>query len=157
MKQFGIKQLSVVGVLLMTGTAFANYSVSIINPSQEQTYQRPAQTVQIEVVVTPTLAATDNMILKIDGKEVSRQLTYDFASIEYDPGMHSITAEVQNDKGQVLASDSRTIYLIQNTRLMREKRAHAKAVAEYNALPWYKKLHLNLRQDVEIPKETNSP
>lgn len=118
-----------------------NYTLTISNPSDTQTYQRPAQTVEIGVEVSPKLNPVDTLVIFVNDKAVAyNQNSYSFASVDYNPGEHTVRVEVQDETGRAVVSDERKIYLIQNTALMRHQREYAKQLAEYNALPWHKKI-----------------
>lgn len=151
-------KLATLAILLASGGAFAkstlhqplpamvspqasNYSVSIITPTQEQAYQRPAQTVEIAIQVSQKLHPLDTLVILLDDKPLAyNKESVSFASVDYNPGEHTVKVVIKNEKGAVVASDERKIYLIQNTALMRHQREYAKQKAEYDALPWHKKL-----------------
>jgi hypothetical protein len=52
---------------------------------------------------------------------------------------------LENVKGQVIATSSQTINILPNNGVLRRQRqAAAAAKAAYDALPWYKKLSINV-------------
>lgn len=132
---------------LLPSIALANYHLRITEPAEDRSYMRPAQTVAVALTVTPRLADTDRLTLSIDGEVVAENaLSYEFASYDYYPGEHVLRAEIFDINGHSLAQDTRRIYLVQNSAIILEKRAAAKAQAEYDALPWYKKIGLKMRK-----------
>lgn len=144
------RSMALVGlcVFILSNGVWANYTVKITNPSEDRAYIRPAESVDIALMVEPKLNALETLVVSIDGHFLTANQTNTILnSGDYAPGEHIIKAEIQDETGQVIASDVRTIYLIQNTQLMRDNRAKAEAKATYEAAPWYKKLLLKLSQE----------
>lgn len=118
-----------------------NYTLAIKTPANEQAYQRPAQSVEMAVEVSPKLDPLDTLVLKVNGEIVAyNQYQFSFASVDYNPGELVLSAEVQNEAGRTIANDEKKIYLIQNTALMRAKRQAKAEQAAFDALPWYQKI-----------------
>lgn len=140
-------------ILMMSALPAQAYTVSIINPAQEQAYLRPAQNIDISVQVSPTPTPLHTLVVRLNGNYIAaNQNNLSLATIDYDVGNYLLSAELQSETGQVIAQDSRMIYIIpQNNLISQERERQAAQQAAYDALPWYKKLYINMRQgDVEL-------
>lgn len=142
--------------LALSASAFANYTVTIQEPSESRAYQKPMQNIDIYATVSPKLEPTDSFVIYLNDEVVANNAAK--ASVptsELLPNQYEIRAEVQDETGRTVASASQVIYVIQNTAVARANREAERKKREkqlYDELPWYKKLHLNLRQDVVIPE-----
>lgn len=117
------------------------YEVTITEPSVERAYSSPAETLQIKTSISPEPTALHTFVIKLDDKVLAiNEDNASIATMGQNTGEHTITAELQDETGRVIASDVRKVYFVINTIIMREKREFAKAQDAYNALPWYKKL-----------------
>lgn len=125
----------------------ADYRFSIISPDNEQVFRRPAQSIEVQLSLTPALKAGDTVRISIDGQEVAQGVTASLPTVDILPGEHVIKAELLNNQGKTLAQASRTIYLLQTTQLLQQKKQLAKQLKAYQDLPWHQKLLLKLRQD----------
>lgn len=136
--------------------AFAGYVVTIQEPSLTRAYHKPMQDIDIHVAVSPKLAPTDSFVIYLNDEAVaynSDKVSVPTANLA--PNQYQIRAEVQDETGRAIASASQVTHVIQNTAVIRaNKEAMAKKQAKqlYDAMPWYQKLYLNLRQDVVVPK-----
>lgn len=148
-----MKKLSFVLFLVMATPAWA-YTVTINEPSEDRAYRRPAQTADIGVSVIPQPTDLHTLVIKVNGNYHSAN-TYNVSlpSIDYNPGEQIITAELRDETGRVVSSDTRKIYFIQKSVIIDEQRKKAKQKIAYNNLPWYKRLYVSLRQD-EIELDT---
>lgn len=113
----------------------------ITNPGADRAYQRPAQSIDIEVQSGDFGNNREYALLVFfDDKPVAvNENSVSLASADYTPGEHIIRAEIQDSRGRAVVQDKRRVYLIQNTALIRKKREEAQKKAAYDALPWYKK------------------
>lgn len=151
-----VKKCALTAIMLIGTASFANYSVSITEPSESRAYQRPAQNIDINIAVG-NLKPTDTLEVTLNGQFIgANQHSLSIPTIDLNPNEYVIRAEVQDEAGRVVAQDSKTVYVIQNThatKLRQAQEAKKQAIAQYRALPWYKRAYYTLRQDVETPKD----
>lgn len=148
------KTMSVLLVGLMSLTAFAS-GVVIDEPSESRAYQRPAQNVDI-VVSVGALRPTDTLVVTLNDQFLGvNQTSFSIPTVDLNPDKYVIVAKIQDEAGRTIASDSKEIFVIQNTnaiKLKKAEQAKKDAKAKYDALPWYKKAYYTMRQDVQTPK-----
>ena len=123
-----------------------NYQLTMTEPSEKRAYRRPAQSIVVSVQLKPALQAGDTVTIYLDGKAVSQGLSVSLPTVDILPGEHSVQATVSNAKGQTIQQVSRTVYVIQNTKVMQNKKKMAEQLLAYQRLPWQQKLLLKLRQ-----------
>ena len=123
-----------------------NYQLTMTEPSEKRAYRRPAQSIVVSVQLKPALQAGDTVTISLDGKAVSQGLSVSLPTVDILPGEHSVQATVSNAKGQTIQQVSRTVYVIQNTKVMQNKKKLAEQLLAYQRLPWQQKLLLKLRQ-----------
>lgn len=136
---------------VLTGQAFA-YELMITDPKSDQAYQRPAQTANVKVMVTPTPPNYYTLSLLVDGQAVFTGASTTMGevalpSVDYGLGEHILLAELKDDAGRVVAADTRLIYFIQNSTIAKANRSQQASQAAFRQLPWYKRLYINLHQD----------
>lgn len=148
-----VKQL-LVGAYLALAVSAWGYTLTINEPADGQGYLSPAQTVNVQVAVSPAPDSLHEVMIYLDDQVVAVGNQANIKTLGQNAGRHTITAELQNEKGQVVASDSRTVYFVLNSLIMRQQRAEAKAKAEYDALPWYKKVLKKINPDPPKPQDT---
>lgn len=138
--------------LLGQATVAWAYSVQFVEPAHERAYLRPAQNIEIQVQVEPTPTPLHTLVVRLNGEYVAANRTsLSLPSGDYEVGHYLLSAELQSETGQVIAQDSRAIYLIpQNNLIQQERRRQERLQAAYDDLPWYKKLYLHLRQDAQL-------
>ncbi len=129
-----------------TQRAPINYQLTMVEPSEERAYQRPGQIITVNLQTNPALQVGDSISIYIDGKLISQGITASIATIDLNPGEHTIQAVLQNRAGQVINSISRTVYVIQNTAILRQKQQLAEQILAYQRLSWQQKLLLKIRQ-----------
>lgn len=123
-----------------------NYQLTLIEPSEERAYRRPAQNINVSVQIKPALQAGDSISIYFDDNEVAKGLNASIATVDILPGEHSVQAVVKNKEGQVLQQVSRTIYVIQNNTTLQNNKKIAKQLLAYQNLPWHQKVMLKMRQ-----------
>lgn len=123
-----------------------SYQLTMTEPSEERSYQRPAQNIVVNVQTKPALQADDYVVIAIDGKEVARGLSATVATVDMLPGQHNVEVTIKNKAGQTLQQVSRNVYLIQNTMAIRDRKKMAQQLLAYQNLPWHQKMLLKLRQ-----------
>ena len=123
-----------------------NYQLTMTEPSEKRAYRRPAQSIVVSVQLKPALQAGDTVTIYLDGQAVAQGLSVSLPTVDILPGEHSVQATVSNAKGQTIQQVSRTVYVIQNTKVMQNKKKLAEQLLAYQRLPWQQKLLLKLRQ-----------
>lgn len=128
-----------------------NYQLTMIEPSEERAYRRPVQSIDVKVQVKPALQAGDSVSIYLDGNEVAQGLSASIATVDILPGTHSVKAVLKNKKGQIAKQVERTVYVIQNTQTLQNKKKIAEQLLAYQRLPWHQKVLLKMRQDGKQP------
>nr|WP_299039503.1 DUF4124 domain-containing protein [uncultured Psychrobacter sp.] len=123
-----------------------NYQLTMIEPKAERAYQRPGQIITVNLQLSPALQASDSISIYLDDTLISQGITASIATIELNPGEHTIQAIIKNSAGQIINRISRSVYVIQNTAILRQKQQLAQQLQAYQQLPWQQKLLLKLRQ-----------
>ena len=134
-----------------TQAARVNYQLTMIEPSAERAYRRPAQSIEVALQIKPRLQAGDSISITLDGNEVAQGLSTSISTVDILPGSHVINAVIKNAKGQAVKQISRTVYVIQNTQTLQNNKKIAEQLLAYQRLPWHQKVLLKLRQDGKQP------
>lgn len=129
-----------------TKPSSVNYQLTMLEPSEARAYRRPAQSINVKLQLKPTLQAGDKVIIYLDGNEVAGGLNASIATVGILPGTHNIQAVIKNDAGQTLTEIKRTIYVIQNTTILQNKKKVAEQMLAYERLSWYQKMLLKMHQ-----------
>lgn len=134
-----------------------SYQLTMIEPSEARAYRRPVQSIDVKLQLKPALQAGDKVIIYLDGNEVAQGLSASIATVDILPGTHSIQAIIKNKTGQTLSQVERTVYVIQNTVILQNKKKIAAQMLAYERLPWHQKMLLKLRQkDSHLQKAQSS-
>ena len=128
-----------------------NYQLTMTEPNEERAYRRPVQSIDVKVQVKPALQAGDSVSIYLDGNEVAQGLSASIATVDILPGTHSVKAVLKNKKGQIAKQVERTVYVIQNTQTLQNKKKIAEQLLAYQRLPWHQKVLLKMRQDGKQP------
>ena len=136
---------------LTANKAPINYQLTMTEPSEERAYRRPVQSIDVKVQVKPALQAGDSVSIYLDGNEVAQGLGASIATVDILPGTHSVKAVLKNKKGQIAKQVERTVYVIQNTQTLQNKKKIAEQLLAYQRLPWHQKVLLKMRQDGKQP------
>ena len=131
-----------------------NYQLTMIEPKAERAYQRPGQIITVNLQLSPALQAGDSISIYLDDTLISQGITASIATIDLNPGEHTIQAIIKNSAGQVVNRISRSVYVIQNTAILRQKQQLAQQLQAYQQLPWQQKLLLKLRQKESINNDS---
>lgn len=136
------------------------YQLTIVQPTQNQTILYPsADVLNIEVQTNKSIDALDTLRIRLDDKLVAtNQNTIQYPINQIGMGRHTLLATIENERGQVIAQDSRAFTVIINPAIpkkARQAQMQAQKQAEYDALPWYKKMRLKLTQD-DLDVEMNT-
>lgn len=140
------------------------YRLSMTTPTSSQAYRRPAQTIDIQLAVSPALKAADKIAIYLDGNEVAQGMSAQLPTIDILPGEHQLSGKISNEQAGVIAEVHQTIYIIQNTLVLQQKKLKEQQLIEqlkaYQKLPWPQKLYLQLQQknlpQAAIPKINNA-
>jgi len=138
----------------------ATYRLAMTTPASSQAYRRPAQTIDIQLAVSPALKAADKIAIYLDGNEVAQGTTAQLPTIDMLPGEHQISGKISNEQGVVIAEVQQTIYILQNTLVLQQKKLKEQQLIEqlkaYEKLSWPQKLYLQMQQQnlpqAAIPK-----
>ena len=131
-----------------------NYQLTMIEPKAERAYQRPGQIITVNLQLSPALQAGDSISIYLDDTLISQGITASIATIDLNPGEHKIQAIIKNSAGQIINRISRSVYVIQNTAILRQKQQLAQQLQAYQQLPWQQKLLLKLRQKESINNDS---
>lgn len=129
-----------------TKSSQINYQLTMLEPSEARAYRRPAQSINVKLELRPDLQDGDSVSIYLDGNEVAQGLSASIATVDILPGTHSIQAIIKNKAGQTLSQIERTVYVIQNTVILQNKKKVAMQMLAYERLPWHQKMLLKLRQ-----------
>lgn len=138
-------------LVLSVGVALAvpalAFTVNISEPVSDRAYIFPAQNIDVTVTITPQPRPEYTLLIVFDEQVVgNNQTTLSLPTSEYGLGNHTLKAILYNDQAQPIAQDERMVYVIPRSNLAREREAKEQAQAAYDALPWYKKVYVNMRQ-----------
>lgn len=91
----------------------ANYSISIVEPTDQATIRNNQGLVTIQLQVKPELNGGNKVQVMLDGQPLGTpQASTVFAIQDVKRGAHTLTAKVVDDKGQALAtSESLTFFM----------------------------------------------
>lgn len=140
--------------LLALSSAWA-YEISITEPAVSRAYHRPAQTIEVVANVSPRLHGGDTSAILLNGRVIGDGLTARVPTVDLVAGEYVLTAIVMDKNAKTIASDSKTIYVIQKAPFVQKKQTAIKAREAYDALPWYKKLVIALNPNEQAPQEVN--
>lgn len=129
-----------------TQRAPINYQLTMVEPSEERAYQRPSQSIVIKVQTQPLLQKGDTVVITLNGKIVGQGSNASVPTVDVVPGQHSVEVSIKNEAGQTLQQIQRTVYVIQNTAILRQKQQLAEQILAYQRLSWQQKLLLKIRQ-----------
>lgn len=149
-----IKHSVCLGLLCCTSFVWA-YHITITEPNQERAYHRPAQNVDVQVKVTPSLQAGHTTAILLNGKVVGDGTSATIPTLDLTAGEYVLTAIIMDKSAKTVAKDQKTIYIIQNAPYVRKKKAAIEARESYEALPWYKKLAIGINPNVQAPPDVD--
>ncbi|CAM4063073.1 DUF4124 domain-containing protein [Psychrobacter arenosus] len=128
----------------------ATYRLAMTTPASSQAYRRPAQTIDIQLAVSPALKAADKIAIYLDGNEVAQGTTAQLPTIDMLPGEHQISGKISNEQGVDIAEVQQTIYILQNNLVLQQKKLKEQQLIEqlkaYEKLSWPQKLYLQMQQ-----------
>lgn len=131
---------------ILPASTASTYRFNMATPESEMAYRRPAQNIDVSLSISPTLKAGDRVAIYLDKVQVAEGLTASIGTVDILPGPHQISANVKNIKGDTIASVERTIYILQNTQALQQKKKLAEQLQAYQRLPWHQKMYLRMKQ-----------
>ncbi len=82
-------------------------SLAILTPREGKVVEENASAVQIILLPTPSLGDNDELVIAIDGKEISKGRDVNLSVRNLESGNHTVTSRIQNKAGKVIIeSDS---------------------------------------------------
>lgn len=147
-----MKKLSIALVSFLVSIPAWAYSLTIVSPTQDQAILYPGiDKLSVQVKVNEPVIALDTLYILLDNELVEvNQTELEVQVAELGFGRHTLTAQIKNEMGQVVAKDSRHFNVIINPAIPKKVRAEQEAAqrqADYDALPWYKKAKLKITQN----------
>lgn len=125
-----------------------DYQLTIKTPNKDNlTYRRVIQPIEVEVVASPALKAGDRFVYAINGQHfaTTSDSKISIPTDNYNPEKYVLTVKIENLKGAIVATAEQPFYILSNNVAMQNQRkALAKAKADYDKLPWYKKLKVTI-------------
>jgi hypothetical protein len=98
---------------------FADYTVNITDPSDQQTFQNDAESIAVSVSVTPLLQKADMMVILIDGQQYEDpEHTSQFSLPALERGSHTLQARVITNHGNITDSEPITIFQQRHSALL---------------------------------------
>jgi hypothetical protein len=101
----------------------ASYKLSFVSPVPNQTFQKPADTIDVAVALEPDLAAGDRLILSMNGNSLGDGQSTALATESLDRGAQTITARVVASTGKIMGEQSVTVFVQQPSKLMQNQAA----------------------------------
>lgn len=145
-----MKGLLMMAMLLALPAYAQDYKIKIISPDVATVLYPSVSEVAIEVAHEP-LTPLDTLYVYVDGKAVLiNEDKTTLPALQMGIGTHKIVAQIVNEKGRVVSSDSKDFGILLNPAITQKVRAKEKAkqdFAKYQAMPWYQKAYLRMRQD----------
>jgi len=92
-----------------------DYSLTIISPQADQTFQRMVDAVSVSVAVQPELRSGDHVQLAIDGHKPVEGMSLQIPQGELDRGEHTLKARILSAKGQLLIEKAVSFFVLQPT------------------------------------------
>lgn len=124
-----------------------DYRLVINTPSKEMAYRRVIQNIEVEVTASPSLKVGDRFVYAINGEHLATtsDSKISLPTDKYNPEKYLLTVKIENIKGDIIATAEQPFYILSNNfAIQNQRKALAKAKADYDKLPWYKKLKINI-------------
>lgn len=77
-------------------------SLEILTPRQGKVVDSETKAVQVILLPTPSLGANDELVINIDGKDVSKGRDVNLSVQNLPSGDHTVSSRIQNSEGQVV-------------------------------------------------------
>lgn len=145
-----MKRFFVAAMLLVLPAYAQAYSIKIVSPKVSTVLYPSVGEIVLEVAHEP-LTPLDTLYVYVDGKTVLiNEDKTTIPALQMGVGSHKILAQIVNEKGQVVATDSKDFGVLLSPAITNKVRAKEKAkqeYAQYQAMPWYQRAYLRMRQD----------
>ena len=101
-------------------TAVADYKVTLLSPPADTVYRRSEGEVPVTVNVSPSLREGHRLEVQLDGKPfLGKSIPLDDS---IDRGAHTLTAQIVDDKGNVVVSAQSVSFHVQQTSVQSPKK-----------------------------------
>lgn len=77
-------------------------SLEILTPRQGKVVNSETKAVQVILLPTPSLGADDELVINIDGKDVSKGRDVNLSVQNLPSGGHTVSSRIQNSEGEVV-------------------------------------------------------
>lgn len=95
------------------------YSIKIISPQPDQTFQNAAQSITLIVAITPELADEDKVIAFVDGNAVGEPIHATDINLPWlERGSHTLQAKIIQPKGRGAETNIITIFQQRASKLL---------------------------------------
>ncbi len=145
--------VSTIHLMNVSSTAISkqgDYKITINKPDNETSYRRPAQMLDIDLSLDQNLKQGDTIVIRLNGKEISRgkQLKQQIATTELNPDKYTLNVTIENRSNHVIAEAQTNFYVVINNPLIQRQRQLKAEQEAYNALPWYKKIAIDIKNKI---------
>lgn len=95
------------------------YSIKLISPKPDETFQNEAQSITITVAVTPELEPEDKVVAYVDGSVVGEPIHSTSIALPWlERGSHTLQAKIIQPKGRGAETDTITIFQQRKSKLL---------------------------------------
>lgn len=95
------------------------YSITIVSPKPEETFQNEAQSITLTVAITPELEPEDRVVAYVDGSAVNDPIHSSTIALPWlERGSHTLQAKIIQQKGRGAESETITIFQQRKSKLL---------------------------------------
>lgn len=95
------------------------YSIKLISPQPDETFQNEAQSITITVAVTPELESEDKVVAYVDGSAVGEPIHATSIALPWlERGSHTLQAKIIQPKGRGAETETITIFQQRTSKLL---------------------------------------
>lgn len=106
-------------ILISTPKPIPQYSIKIISPEPDETFQNAAQSITLTVAITPELADEDKVVALVDGNAVGEPSHTTNISLPWlERGSHTVQAKIIQPKGRGAETNIITIFQQRTSKLL---------------------------------------
>lgn len=87
-------------------------SLRILTPREGKVVDAETGTVQVILLPTPSLGKSDNLIIEIDGRDVSKGRDVNLSVQNLPNGKHSVSSRIENSDGEVIIESASVNFTI---------------------------------------------
>ncbi len=92
-----------------------DYSLTIVSPQADQTFQRMVDAISASVAVQPELRNGDHVQLAVDGQKPVDGMSLQIPEGQLERGEHTLKAKIISGKGQLLVEKAVSFFVLQPT------------------------------------------